>query len=78
MKNKGGFNTWENSIKYNQEGILLELNRNFKVTSPINLSSVKSASQHPYRWALRACILNDYFEDLWFGILLKIPWFFLF
>lgn len=49
MKNKGGFNTWENSIKYNQEGILLELNRNFKVTSPINLSSVKSASQHPYR-----------------------------
>lgn len=48
-----GFNSWENSIEYNQEGSLLELNWNFKVTSPINLSSVKSASHHAYRWALK-------------------------
>lgn len=77
MRNKGGLNSWENSIKYNQEGSLLELNCNFKVTIPINLSSAISASHHPYRWALRSCILNDYFCDLWYEILLKIPWIFL-
>lgn len=46
---EGWLQSWKNLIKYNQR----ELNWNFKVTSPINLSPVQSASHHPYRWALR-------------------------
>lgn len=49
MRDKGDLNSWENFIKYNQEGSLLELNYIFKVTIPINLSSAISASHHPYR-----------------------------
>lgn len=61
--------SWKNLIKYNQR----ELNWNFKVTSPINLSPVQSASHHPYRWALRPCILNDCSVQ----VMLKILWLFL-
>jgi len=73
MRNKRGLNSGENYITYNQGGNLLELNCSFTVTIPISLSSAKSASQMStktlnFKWVL---------HDLWFNILLKIPWPFL-